>query len=67
MAAFVAIADTPTPRYLGELGTALCAAKQKQNQKDQDHQAETAAWIVAPASAMAPGWESANGHKDENN
>lgn len=36
---------------------ALDASEKQQNNEDQDHEPQPTAWVVAPSSAIRPGWQ----------
>jgi hypothetical protein len=42
-------------------------AQQQEHHQNDRHQAQPAAWVIAPILAMGPGGECADKHQDEQN
>ena len=50
----------------GEAKDLLSPAHQGKDEDDDENQTQSATWVIAPASAIRPGWQSTNQQQDEN-
>jgi hypothetical protein len=46
---------------------ALDSPHQQQDNENEHHEAQTAAWVISPPSAVRPGWQRAQEQQNQNN